>query len=119
MPVYDNQGNLLFHEDGTIQTRRDPIENCFYYLDDIIIGTASTGNYQRDIDLHFQHVEKLLYRLNFHSTKLSYTKCSFVSSDSIFLGFRLPECEETNPPAHYLPEPSSPPRCLPMCVNVP
>ena len=89
VPVYDSQGNLLFHEDGTIQTRRDPIENCFYYLDDIIIGTASTGNYQRDIDLHFQHVEKLLYRLNFHSTKLSYSKCSFATTQIKWLGWQI------------------------------
>ena len=87
VPLYDDQGNLLYHEDGTIQTRRDPIENCFYYLDDIIIGTASTGNYQKDIDLHFQHVEKLLYRLNFHSTKLSYTKCSFATTKIQWLGW--------------------------------
>ena len=72
------------------------------------------------LTMHNHHTKFFLYTFStlshFSFQMKSYTKCSFVSSDSIFLGFRLPECEETNPPAHWAKFPPKVPANVCECT---
>jgi len=56
-------------------------------LDDIICSTPLRKTYEDTLILHFQCLEKIIERLNFHGVKLSIGKSEFAKNKILFLGW--------------------------------
>jgi len=76
-PVYDQKGEVIYESPNKVKLERDPLKFCLSYLDDIICSTPLRKTYEETLVLHFQCLEKIIERLNFHGVKLSIGKSEF------------------------------------------
>ena len=84
----DEEGSILY-ENGLPKMEYDPIEGVKNIYDDLIIGSPLKATYAETLAVHFALVDRVLERLNFHSGKLSFPKCSFAKTCINFFGVFL------------------------------
>jgi hypothetical protein len=66
---------------------RDQLKFCLSYLDDIICSTKLFKTYEETLKFHFECLERIVKRLNFHNVKLSINKSEFAKNKILFLGW--------------------------------
>jgi hypothetical protein len=86
-PVLDENGQPVYEAPNKVMLKRDILPNCFHYFDDIICSSELKDTYQETLDFHFECLEKIIYRLNFHGVKLSVNKSEFAKGKVLFLGW--------------------------------
>jgi Reverse transcriptase (RNA-dependent DNA polymerase) len=86
-PVLDNKGKPIFDAPNKVRLQRDVMKNSFHYFDDIICSSENKNTYKSTLDFHFNCLEKIIERLNFHNVKLSVNKSEFAKSSILFLGW--------------------------------
>ena len=86
-PEYDEKGNVIYESENKVKMTRDQLKFCLSYLDDIICSTKLFKTYEETLKFHFECLERIVKRLNFHNVKLSINKSEFAKNKILFLGW--------------------------------
>ena len=87
--VCDENGNPIFEKPNLVKMVPDPINETISYFDDILIFTPAKETYKESVKFHFEKVKKVISRLAFHDSRISFEKSVFCKTKLSFLGWLI------------------------------
>ena len=67
----------------------DPLTGVYIFYDDVLIASDLKEMYEESVKEHFQIVQIIMERLDFHNAKISIEKSSFCKDSILYLGWKI------------------------------
>ena len=88
LPKKNDKGEEIW-DNGELEMFYDPIKECMFIYDDIIMYSPPKLTYKESVDAHFEIVQKVMQRLNRHKCKIGVQKSQIAKTKVNFFGYYI------------------------------
>jgi hypothetical protein len=89
IPSVNEKGQIIYDNNGYPVMIPQKLDNCQIFYDDLIIYTKPEKTYKETLKKHFELVEEVAKRLNFHNAKIELSKAQFAKFLVNFMGWLI------------------------------